>query len=331
MTLTQLNAFLLVARLGSVTAAASALGVTEPAVSQALAALRQHLGDPLLTRGPAGMALTPGGARLLGVATQMVALGAEAEAAVRQARGAPEQLRVVATSTIAEFIAGPLLQAFGRRYPGRLEVSTGVAATAEMPVLVASRLADLALGPSPVPEGPAGPADGGPLTVAPGTRPGDLDTAPVFRCKLVFVAARGFRAGANRAWKWLVDPSGTDPGSTTGTLLRRLGVPERRVLVFPSQTAAWAAAADGAGIAPAPAHLVGQQLRRGELALVELAAPRIDADWYATTLHRDRRSAAVSALRSFLGTPEAMRLMRSPAAGVPPSRFRPPVYVTIWS
>jgi len=26
-----------------------------------------------------------------------------------------------------------------------------------------------------------------------------------------------------------------------------------------------------------------------------------------------------------------MRLMRSPAAGVPPSRFRPPVYVTIWS
>jgi hypothetical protein len=26
-----------------------------------------------------------------------------------------------------------------------------------------------------------------------------------------------------------------------------------------------------------------------------------------------------------------MQLMRAPAAGVPPSRFRPPVYVTIWS
>src|SRR5215469_13834553 len=47
MTLTQLNAFVLVARLGSVTAAANALGVSEPAVSQALAALRQHLGDQL--------------------------------------------------------------------------------------------------------------------------------------------------------------------------------------------------------------------------------------------------------------------------------------------
>ena len=53
MTLTQLNAFVLVARLGSVTAAANALGVSEPAVSQALSALRQHLGDQLLTRGPA--------------------------------------------------------------------------------------------------------------------------------------------------------------------------------------------------------------------------------------------------------------------------------------
>ena len=40
MTLTQLSAFVLVARLGSVKAAANALGVSEPAVSQALAALR---------------------------------------------------------------------------------------------------------------------------------------------------------------------------------------------------------------------------------------------------------------------------------------------------
>src|SRR4029450_9198452 len=39
-TLTQLGAFVLVARLGSVKAAATALGVSEPAVSQALAALR---------------------------------------------------------------------------------------------------------------------------------------------------------------------------------------------------------------------------------------------------------------------------------------------------
>ena len=54
MTLTQLEAFVLVARLGSVKAAAEALGVSEPAVSGALAALRQQLGDPLVARAPAG-------------------------------------------------------------------------------------------------------------------------------------------------------------------------------------------------------------------------------------------------------------------------------------
>lgn len=315
MTLTQLNAFVLVARLGSVTAAARTLGVSEPAVSQALAALRQHLGDQLICRRQGGMTLTAGGSRLLGTATQIVALGAEAHAAVREAQGAPEQLSVVATSTFAEFVAGPLLETFRGRYPGALEISTGVTASAEMPVLVANRLADVAFGPSLA----AGPVGG-------------LVTEPIFRCKLVLVAARGFagRCGVGQ-WRWLVDPAGADPGSDVGELLRRMRVPEERVRVFANQTAAWAAAADGAGVAPAAAHLVTHQVRRGELSLVDLPAPPVDASWYATMLARERRTTAASALRSFLNTPEAMRLMRSPAAGVPPSRFRPPVYVTIWS
>ena len=128
MTLTQLNVFVLVARLGSVTAAANALSVSEPAVSQALTALRQHLGDQLVVRGPGGMTLTPGGSRLLSTASQIVALGAEAQAAVRAAQGAPEQLRLVATSTIAEFAVSPVLEAFTRRLSGGVQVSSGVAA-----------------------------------------------------------------------------------------------------------------------------------------------------------------------------------------------------------
>jgi LysR family transcriptional regulator, low CO2-responsive transcriptional regulator len=315
MTLTQLNAFVLVARLGSVTAAANALGVSEPAVSQALSALRQHLGDQLVTRGPAGMTLTAGGSRLLSSASQIVVLGAEAHAAVRAAQGAPEQLRVVATSAIAEFMVSPLMEAFTRRYAGPVEVSSGVAATAEMGVLVANRLTDVAIGSSPAGD----PA----LAVV---------TEPMFRYRMIVVTA-GHSAlrGSPRQWRWLVDPSGTDPGSDTGQLLAKLGIPEDSIGVFPNQTAAWAAAADGAGVAPAVEHLVAQQVRRGELSLVELPGVPMEATWYVTVLERQHRSVAASALRRFLGTPEAMHLMRSPTAGVPPSRFRPPVYVTIWS
>ena len=114
-TLTQLSAFVLVARLGSVKAAATALGVSEPAVSQALAALRQHLGDPLLVRCAGGMTLTSGGSRLLVIASQMVSLGAEAEAAVRAAQGESEQVRALATSTMVEFVTTPLVDGFTRR------------------------------------------------------------------------------------------------------------------------------------------------------------------------------------------------------------------------
>ena len=314
MTLTQLNAFVLVARLGSVTAAASALGVSEPAVSQALTALRQHLGDQLVTRGPGGMTLTAGGSRLLATASQIVVLGAEAHAAVRAAQGAPEQLRVVATAAIGEFVLSPLSEAFGRRYAGSVEVSTGVSATSEMGVLVANRLADVAVGSSAT-------ADSALAIV----------TEPIFRYRLVVVAGRARPPGRPGQWRWLVDPSGTDPESDTGQLLARLGVPDDRIGVFPNQTAAWAAAADGAGVAPAVEHLVAQQLRRGELSLVELRGLPVDACWHVTMLERQHRSTAASAFRRFLGTPEAMQLMRAPAAGVPPSRFRPPVYVTIWS
>lgn len=315
MTLTQLNVFVLVARLGSVTAAANALNVSEPAVSQALTALRQHLGDQLIVRGSGGMTLTPGGSRLLSTASQIVALGAEAQAAVRAAQGAPEQLRLVASSTIAEFAVSPVLEAFTRRFSGGVEVSSGVAADSEMAVLVANRLADVALG--------AGVARDPQLQVI---------SEPVFRYKMVVVtAAHAKPRGPAGQWLWLVDPSGTDPGSDSGRMLAALRVPDARIRVFPNQTAAWAAAADGTGVAPAASHLVAQQLRRGELSVLNVPGTPVDACWHVTTLSKEHRPVAASSLRHFLGTPEAMHLMRSPTEGMPPSRFRPPVYVTIWS
>jgi LysR family transcriptional regulator, low CO2-responsive transcriptional regulator len=315
MTLTQLNAFVLVARLGSVTAAANALGVSEPAVSQALSALRQHLGDQLVSRGPSGMTLTAGGSRLLATASQIVVLGAEAHAQVRAAQGAPEQLRVVASSMAAEFVTAPLIEAFTRRFATGLEVTSGVAVTKEMAVLVANRLADVAIGPD--------------VAVDQGL---PVVSEPIFKYRLVVVTGGHAKPpGGAHQWRWLVGPSATDPDSDVGKFLAKLRIPEDRMGVCPSQTAAMAAVADGNGVSVAVEHLVAQQLRRGELSLVEVPGSPGLGCWYATLLERQQRSAVASSLRRFLSTPEAMQLMRAPAAGVPPSRFRPPVYVTIWS
>jgi LysR family transcriptional regulator, low CO2-responsive transcriptional regulator len=314
MTLTQLSTFVLVARLGSVKAAATALGVSEPAVSQALAALRQQLGDQLVARAGTSMRLTPAGSRLLPIASQMVALGADAEAAVRAGMGAPGQLRVVASGTVMEFVASPLVGAFADGSGHRIDTTVGMAAADEMPVLLTNRFADVALGPN--------------ITARPDD---ELVSEPVFRTHLVVVAGSTRPPGNPRGWPWLVDQTGTDPGSDSGRLLSRLRVPEARIRVCGSQTAAWAAAADGAGVAIAPSHLVTARLRRGELRVVNTACTPADATWYLTTLSPERRSIAAETFRHYLSTAAALRVMREPGAGVPPSKFRPPVYVTLWS
>jgi LysR family transcriptional regulator, low CO2-responsive transcriptional regulator len=320
MTLTQLSTFVLVAKLGSVKAAASALGVSEPAVSQALAALRHQLGDQLVTRAGAVMRLTPAGSRLLPIASQMVSLGADAETAVRAGKGAPTQLRVVASDPVMEFVAPPLVDSFAERSGRRMDTSVGAAATDEMPVLLTNRFADAALGPNLSTS-----------EAAAGDRFSELVSEPVFRAHLVVVASAARLTGNPAHWSWLVDATATDPGSDAGRLLRRHNVPESRLRVFANLTAAWAAAADGAGVSVAPVHLVTARLRRGELRVVNTAATPAEITWYLTTLTPERRSIAAETFRHYLSSPEALRVMREPGAGVPPSRFRPPVYVTLWS
>ncbi|HKY75608.1 MAG TPA: LysR family transcriptional regulator [Acidimicrobiia bacterium] len=318
MTLTQLEAFVLVARLGSVKAAARALGVSEPAVSGALAALRQHLGDHLVERTPTGMELTAGGKRLISIASQMVNLAAEAEVAVRDAQGAPDLLRVVATSTVAEFMAPALLAVFAGRGHA-VETSVGLTSEAEMSALLLERLADVGLGP----------------------RLPDLVSEPVMRYRLVVVssprhrlaAPNGSRLSASvlSGQEWVVGPSAIDAGSDVASFLRRLAVPESRLRVFGSEAAAWGAAADGHGLAPAVAHLVAPEVRRGALVALPIEGTPVDLIWYVSTLSPDRRSPAATRLRRFLTTPDAMHAMHRADGSVPASRFRPPVYVTLWS
>ncbi len=320
-TLNQLKVFLLVVRLGSFRAAASALGVSEPAVSQAITALRQSLGDQLLTRGANGVELTPAGQRIIGLASQMVNLSVEAEAAVRQAQGGPALLRAVATATPGEGVIPALLQAFMQR-GGNVEATLGIASSDEMGALLIERLADIAIGPRL-----AGPG-----------LPGVM-TEPLMRYRMVLVANSSHvtALGSNRLTlrqlgqrEWLVDPSGQDPTSDVGRLLRSVGVPEHRISIFPNQRAAWAAAVAGDGIAPAVEHLF---TREGPLTVSVLPVDGFPLEqfWYVNALSADRRSEAATQLMRFMTLPDATQAMFREDGRVPASKFKPPVYVTIWN
>ncbi len=316
MTLNQLKVFVLVVRLGSFRAAANALGVSEPAVSQALSALRQSLGDPLIERNGSSLTLTAAGLRVVGLASQMVNLAIATEEAVRVANGAPHLLRVVASANVGDLVAPALLQAFTRRASG-VEVTLGIATTEEMRALLSERLADVALGPAL-----AGPG-------APG-----VVSEPLLRYRLLFVA-RG-RDGVVRSLRdlrdeeWLVDPTATDRHSELGQLLARLRVPEEHVRVFPTQAAAWAAAAAGVGVAPAIEQLWHRD-PHPDVVPLQVSGTPIEMLWYVSMLQGDRRPPVAGRLHRFLATPDATQAMHRADGGVPASQFRPPVYVTIWS
>jgi LysR family transcriptional regulator, low CO2-responsive transcriptional regulator len=321
LTLAQLQSFVTVARLGSVKAAAAALGVSEPAVSDAVGVLRRELGDELYVRAGGAIELTSGGRRLAAAAGEILGLAEQARRAVREARGETATLRVAATAPVAEHAAGPLLDAFTRRNPA-IDVSLQVARCGDFAALLAHRLADVALGPR----------------VAGDTATG-IEAVPFLRYGLVIVAARRHRLAGSRdiapaalaGETWLVGPCGADHRTATGAFLARERVTARDVRAFPSFAAARAEAAAGRGVMLAVVHRVLDELERGALARLDVRGTPLQRLWYASMLAADRRTPAAWALRRFVTTPEATQVMLARTDGVPAERFRPPVHVTIWS
>jgi LysR family transcriptional regulator, low CO2-responsive transcriptional regulator len=314
-TFTQLRAFATVARVGSLSAAARVLGVSEPAVSSAVASLRRDLGDPLFVRARGGVRLTPGGERLAAAAAEILGLEDRMRREVREARGEHGVLRLAVSAPVAEYVSAPLLDAFTRRWP-RLEVAQEVAAPEDFGALLADRRADVVLGPAP----PPGPG---------------IEAVPFLRYKLIVVCGPGHRLASERDLtlaalqreRWLVGPAHGDLARLVG----ERGLPEPELGAFATEAAAQAAAAAGEGLTLAIAHTVIDPLRRGSLVRLDVAGTPGDGMWHAATLGAERSSPEAGALRRFVTTPEATQAIVARPGGVPAGRFRPPVYVTIWS
>jgi DNA-binding transcriptional LysR family regulator len=124
------TAFVAVAEARSFRAAGERLGVTRPAVSQALRRLEDRLGVALVERTTRRVRLTEAGERLYETLGPAVADVRAALGAVGELRDRPRGLLRLAVSSIAErFLAGPLLAGFVAAYPDvRLDVTVDDAA-----------------------------------------------------------------------------------------------------------------------------------------------------------------------------------------------------------
>jgi DNA-binding transcriptional LysR family regulator len=135
---------------GSLTKAAAALHMTQPALSHQIAAIERELGTPVVERLPRG--IRPTAAGLAAVAEARVALAAAERAVLagrRAGAGTGGRIRIACAETMTAWVLVPVLRAWRRRYPDvELDLREFTSADRMLEVLTGGG-ADVVVGPPP--------------------------------------------------------------------------------------------------------------------------------------------------------------------------------------
>jgi DNA-binding transcriptional LysR family regulator len=255
-----------VGKLGSISAAAEAHGITQPAASMRLSALERRLKIQLLERATTGARLTPAG---LATAEWASAVLADMRAllvgtaALRAGQGS--HLQVAASLTVAEYLIPRWLGLLAVELP-KTKVSLAMGNTVHVADCVSRGDAELGFIEGPRP-------------------PGRLRSKELLADRLVIVVAR------DHPWSRRRRPITARELAGTPLVLRELGSGTRDVLTealgahgldviaameLGSTTAIKAAAAAGAGPAVLSALAVQTELQSGQLAAV--ACPELSLE-----------------------------------------------------
>lgn len=257
--LESLRLLTLVARFGSLGAAAAELGIAQPSASKRMSTLERRLGLVLLDRSRRGSQLTAAGQAVAGWAERVLADvdslldGAETLRASRDG-----ELRVAASLTVAEYFAPAWIGELRRQQPG-LYVGLQVANSQQVAELVRSEAAQIGFIESPrTPRGLAGrtvAADELAVVVAP-DHPWARKRRPLTPAEL---------AGT----PLLVRESGSGTRDTLDQALARVGAgPVRPLLELGSTTAIRGAVMAGSGPAVISEVAVRTDIATGRLVAV---------------------------------------------------------------
>ena len=240
------------ARLGSLTAAARELAVSQPAVSVQIAAIERHLGARLLERGARGVRPTQAGEaaliRAIGILDAVRSL--EGAAGTGPLSGT---LRIGATDVVVLHRLPSVLQLFRRRHPG-VELELRIEGSLPLVQALRARTIELALVTLPVAEPP------GPIR-------------PLYRDALVFVAAPDHPlAGSRRLsirrvarFPLLAHRAGSVTRSLIDGEFTARGIVPRISMEVSSPEVMRELARSGLGIAILPRIGVRRELERGSL------------------------------------------------------------------
>jgi DNA-binding transcriptional LysR family regulator len=287
-TLRQLSAFHAVARLGSVSRAASELNLTQPAVSIQLRLLVESAGTPLLQREGRGVRLTPAGDVMAAYAGRILDLWREVGDQMAGYRGVASGTLRVGAVTTAEYLVPSLLVSFASQQPN-VKLQLRVGNRDEIVRMLSAHEVDV---------------------VIMGRPPAELKTQalPFAKHPMAFIAAPNHPLMAEKNLS-LADVSAArllarERGSGTRTTLERLfkdaGIALRIASELSSNEAIKQMCAAGLGVAFVSLHTCALELDAGLLKLLPLAHNPIEREWFVMHLASRQLPRVASAFERFL-------------------------------
>jgi len=308
----QLAAFHAVARLGSVSAAAEELHLTQPAVSIQIGALEASARTALLQRSGRGVRLTEAGETLAGYAGRILELWREAGEVMATLQGVFAGTLRVGAVTTAEYLLPPLLVSFVNANP-KVKVKLQVGNRDEIVRLLGSQEIDVAIMGRP---------------------PAELKTHAVAFAKhpMAFLAAPRHPATRDPALSiqtlsaahLLVRERGSGTRTTVERLFKDAGVPLRVGSELSSNEAIKQMCAAGFGVAFLSLHTCVLELEAGLLEILPLPGNPVEREWFVMHLASSQLPPVASAFELFLRDQAAAQVLRQLGqSSTPRRRARP--------
>lgn len=284
-----LRAFVAVADAGSFSAAADGLGVSQPAVSRAIATLEQQVGLALVERGAHGARLTEAGRTLERHARAIFNAERGATEALDALRGVRDgSLHIAASTTIATYVLPAAVMAFHRAHPAvRLRVTS--ANTRDIVERLLALDADVALVEGPVRE--------------------PRVTASVWRDDALVVIAgshhpltarRPVAASELARQLMILREPGSGTREVVEQVLRRRRISPRRTLEVGSTEAIKQTVAAGLGLSVVSRAAAADQLALGTVRVLAVRGFPVRRSFYRLTLGGHAASPAARAFEQLL-------------------------------
>lgn len=292
--LSQVEAFVEVARTRNVSRAADALFVTQPALTARLQRLEEELDAKLFVRAPRGMKLTEAGEVFLPHAVKALDSLADGRRIVNSfERGGAGRLALGAAPAVSTYVLPGILKRFSVGHP-RVSVSVKTGHSEEILELVLRENVDLGL--------------------VRALRHPDIDTTPLYEDRLMLVADPGHRLASRDAIRLdelaaeqlvLFDRTSSYT-ELTNALFRGAGVQPEGVMELDNIDAAKKMVQEGFGVALLPHTAVAAELEAGILREIDVEDAEPVRRQIVAIRRRDR-GAPGGAVESFLSTLREMQ------------------------